>query len=64
MTGITAVISKNFWLLCFGDSNQKRNLQPSQAVVMLGASALCPLSFSHEKLFNDACALEEIGDHH
>ncbi len=25
-TGITAVISKNYWLRCFGDCNQKQNL--------------------------------------
>ena len=28
-TGITAVIMIRYWLLCFWDSNQNRNLQPS-----------------------------------
>ena len=28
-TVITAVITIGYWLLCFGDSNQNRNLQPS-----------------------------------
>ena len=27
-TGITAVITIRYWLRCFGDRNQKRNLQP------------------------------------
>ena len=27
-TGITAVITIRYWLLCFWDSNQNRNLQP------------------------------------
>ena len=29
-TGITAVITIRYWLRCFGDRNQKRNLQPSR----------------------------------
>ena len=40
-TGITAVITIRYWLLCFWDSNQNRNLQPSEQDKIIKNAIVC-----------------------